>query len=47
MRLILFFICGIVLANIVVATFFWHPKAQERSFTTVNSATKQGLGAPA
>jgi hypothetical protein len=42
MRLILFFIGGIVLANIVVATFFWHPKPQEKTFTTANSATQQG-----
>ena len=43
MRLVLFFIGGIVLANIVGATFFWHPKAEEKkTYTTVNSATKQG-----
>jgi hypothetical protein len=42
MRLILFFIAGIVLANIVVATFFWHPKAEEKTFTTANAATQQG-----
>jgi hypothetical protein len=42
MRLILLFIGGIVLANVVAATF-WRPKAQEKTVTTVNSATKQGL----
>ena len=42
MKLILFFVGGIVLANIVVATFFWHPKAEEKTYTKVNSATKQG-----
>jgi len=42
MRLTLFFIGGVVLANIVVATFFWHPKPQEPIFTTANSATQQG-----
>jgi hypothetical protein len=34
---------GLVLANIVWATFFFHPKAESpRAFTTVNAATKQG-----
>jgi hypothetical protein len=43
MRLVLFFVGGIVLANIVGATFFWHPNAEEKkTYTTVNSATKQG-----
>jgi hypothetical protein len=42
MRLILFFVGGIVLANILATTFFWHPKAEEKTFTTVNSATQQG-----
>ena len=42
MRPILMFIGGIVLANIVWATFFSHPKAEEKTYTTVNSATKQG-----
>jgi hypothetical protein len=42
MRLILLLIGGIVLANIVTATFFWRPKAQEKTVTTVNSATKIG-----
>lgn len=36
------FVGGIVLANIVAATFFWHPKAEERTYTKVNSATVQG-----
>lgn len=42
MRAILFLIGGVVLANITWATFFWRPKAEEKTFTTVNSATKQG-----
>jgi hypothetical protein len=36
------FIGGIVLANIVFATFFSHPKADQKTYTTENSATKQG-----
>jgi len=44
MRLILFFIGGIVLANIVTATFFWHPSAKEpnKPEPVINSATRQG-----
>lgn len=42
MRLVLFFVGGIVLANIVTATFFWHPKAEEKPGPAVNAATKQG-----
>ncbi len=42
MRLILFFIGGIVLANIVWATFFTRPKIEAKTYTTVNSATQQG-----
>ena len=44
MRPILFFIGGIVLANIVVATFFWHPpvNAQGAPEPVVNAATRQG-----
>jgi hypothetical protein len=42
MRLILMFIGGIVLANIVTATFFWHSKAEVKTYTTENSATKLG-----
>jgi hypothetical protein len=44
MRLILFFIGGIVLANIVTATFFWHPSVEQsnKSEPIVNSATLQG-----
>ena len=46
MRLILFFIVGIVLANIVGATFFMRSKADEKkTYTTENSATKQGQDA--
>jgi hypothetical protein len=43
MKLILLVVGGIVLANIVVATFFWHPKVQPKAFTTANSATARGL----
>jgi hypothetical protein len=44
MRLILMIIGGIVFANIVAATFFLPPRAEEKkTYTTVNSATKQGL----
>jgi hypothetical protein len=44
MRLILFFIGGIVLANIVAATFFWPPAAEQSSkpAPVVNAATRQG-----
>ena len=44
MRAALFLIGGIVLANIVWATFFWKAPAKEsiRPVTTVNSATQQG-----
>jgi hypothetical protein len=42
-RFLLFFVGGIVLANIVWATFFPHPKTEAKTYTTVNSATKQGL----
>jgi hypothetical protein len=42
MRPILFFIGGIVLANIVAATFFWHPPAQGAAEPVVNAATRQG-----
>jgi hypothetical protein len=46
MRLILFFVGGIVLANIVWATFFSSPRAaQQKAYTTENSATKQGQDA--
>lgn len=42
MRLIPFFVGSFVLANIVAATFFGYPKAEEKIYTTANSATKQG-----
>ena len=44
MRLILLFIGGVVLANIVTATYFWHPSAtaSSKSEPVVNSATRQG-----
>ena len=44
MRAILFLIGGVVLVNIVWATFFWHPSAQETGSqqTVVNSATVRG-----
>ncbi len=44
MRLILFFVGGIVLANIITATFFWHPSPEESSKPqpVVNSPTWQG-----
>lgn len=44
MRAILFLVGGFVLANIVWATFFWHPSAKEsvHQFTTENSATARG-----
>jgi hypothetical protein len=44
MRPVLFFICGIVLANIVAATFFWPPstKASGAPQPFVNAATRQG-----
>jgi hypothetical protein len=44
MRSILFFIAGIVLANIVTATFFWHPSPPESSKPkpVANAATGQG-----
>lgn len=44
MRLIFFFIGGIILANIVAATFFWHPsaKATGKPEPVVNAATRQG-----
>ena len=44
MRAILFLIGGIVLANIVAATFFWRPSAQAtgKPEPVVNSATLQG-----
>jgi hypothetical protein len=44
MRLVLFFICGIVLANIVAATFIWPPstKASSTPNPVVNAATRQG-----
>lgn len=44
MRLILFLVGGVVLANIVYATFFAQVRAPEtKSYTTENSATRQGL----
>lgn len=44
MRLVLFFICGILLANIVAATFIWPPstKASGTPEPVVNAATRQG-----
>jgi hypothetical protein len=44
MRVILILIVGVVLANIVTATFFWHPlvKASDRPEPVVNAATRQG-----
>jgi hypothetical protein len=44
MRLILFFIGGLVLANIITATFFWHPspEASSKPKPVVASATWQG-----
>jgi hypothetical protein len=43
MRLILYFIGGIVLADIVTATFFWHPSPEQSSEPkpVVNAATRQ------
>lgn len=41
MRLILFFIGGVVLANIITATFFWHPSVTAPE-PVVNAATRQG-----
>jgi hypothetical protein len=43
MRAILIFIGAAVVANIVFATFFSHPKAEQKTYTTENSATRQGL----
>jgi hypothetical protein len=42
MRAILFLIGGIVLANIVTATFFWRTPAQGKQEPIVNSATVKG-----
>lgn len=42
MRAILFLVGGMVLANIVWATFFWHPSAEENPAPIVNSATQRG-----
>ncbi|QPF86313.1 hypothetical protein IC762_08525 [Bradyrhizobium genosp. L] len=43
MRAILFIVCGLVLANIVTATFFWSPAATPGpAKPIVNSATQQG-----
>lgn len=44
MRLILFFVGGIVLANIVAATFIWPPSTEESSKPepAVNAATRRG-----
>jgi hypothetical protein len=44
MKLVLFFTCGIVLANIVVATFIWPPStaASGKPEPVVNAATRQG-----
>jgi hypothetical protein len=44
MRAILFLIGGVVVANIVWATFFWRPSAEEtaKPATVVNSATQRG-----
>jgi hypothetical protein len=47
MRFILLFVGGMVLANIIGATFFMRPMAQEKAqekktYTTVNSATAKG-----
>jgi hypothetical protein len=43
-KAILFLICGIVLANIVVATFIWPPStaASGKPAPAVNAATRQG-----
>ena len=48
MRAILFLIGGVVLANIVWATFFWHAPANggARQFTTENSATTRRARTP-
>ncbi len=44
MRPVLFFICGMVLANIVAATFIWPPstRASGTPEPVVNTATRQG-----
>jgi len=42
MRAILFLIGGMVLANIVWATFFWRQPASEKDLPIVNSATLKG-----
>ena len=42
MRLLLMIVGGLVLANIVIATFFVSP-LPPRTYVTVNDATKQGL----
>jgi hypothetical protein len=44
MRLILFLVGGVFLANIVTATFFWHPPEQApgKREPVANSATRQG-----
>lgn len=42
MKAVLFFICGIVLANIVAATFFWPPSIPDPLAPVVNAATRQG-----
>ena len=44
MRLVLYFIGGIVFANIVAATFIWPPSANvsSASVPVVNAATRQG-----
>ena len=45
MKAVLFIICGICLANIVIATFIWPPttKASGTPAPIVNAATLQGL----
>jgi hypothetical protein len=42
MRLILYFIGALVLANIVAATFVWPPEASVPPAPIVNAATRQG-----
>ena len=44
MKAMLFLVCGIVLANIVAATFIWPPSttASGKPAPVVNSATRQG-----
>ena len=42
MRAILLLIGGFVLADIVTATFFWHPPVRAAAAPVVNAATRQG-----